>query len=256
MRHEPSITAQHRALGADRDARRLMVRAPRQLPRSAHRRRASRCRSRPAPGPAESGRDRGTAVIALARPEPVEPGDGQQRRIGHAVAQLAQPRIDIAAERHDLEVRPVPQHLRRPADRRGAEPRALRQVVDAASRSATRTRRARPRARGMPPAPARPAGPSPRPCSNARRVSIAPASSASSISLVNRPLPPISLRRPVGSRSPLVVMTSMAIAVVVDAVRLGQQPRDQSACASASGEPRVPIRRNGVSRLQSSSVLL
>ncbi len=71
-------------------------------------------------------------------------------------------------------------------------------------------------------------------------ASIAPARSAASISLVNRPLPPASARGRSWMMSPLVRM-------ILSAMRSGSQPRASerrrrvsSACASASGEPRVP----------------
>ncbi len=49
--------------------------------------------------------------------EPVKPGNGEQGGVGDAFGQLAQPRVDIAAERHDRQVRPGPQHLRGAAQR-------------------------------------------------------------------------------------------------------------------------------------------
>ena len=58
-----------------------------------------------------------------AEAEPVEAGHRQECGSGHALPELAQPRLDIAAEGHDFEIGPEMQRLRRPPDRRGAEPR-------------------------------------------------------------------------------------------------------------------------------------
>ncbi len=60
--------------------------------------------------------------------EALKPGQRQQGRVALARFELAHPRVRVAAQGHDLQVRPVHQHLRRPAQRRGADPRALGQV--------------------------------------------------------------------------------------------------------------------------------
>ena len=72
-------------------------------------------------------------------------------------------------------------------------------------------------------------------------MSMRPASSASSISLVNRPLPPASDSGRSWMRSPLVEMTSMAKASSARSCAAISRARVSCACASASGLPRVPI---------------
>ncbi len=77
--------------------------------------------------------------------------------------------------------------------------------------------------------------------------SISPASRASSISLVNRPLPPISSSRRSCTRSPVVVMTISGAAASTCAGSLGSAPSAAAmrrcmmpAWASESLEPRAP----------------
>src|SRR6185436_4106287 len=76
-------------------------------------------------------------------------------------------------------------------------------------------------------------------------MSISPASNASSISLVNRPLPPISLNGRSCTLSPVVLMTQISMAP--GAASCGwaaiRRARVSSAWARASGEPRVPMRK-------------
>ena len=45
------------------------------------------------------------SVMRCGETEPVQPGAGEKRRVGHALLELAQPRLDVAAEPHDLEIR-------------------------------------------------------------------------------------------------------------------------------------------------------
>ena len=105
----------------------------------------------------------------------------------------------------------------------------------------------RPRAAGTPTAPGRPAATSACPWPNAPRDRSSPASSASSISLVNRPLPPASASGRSWMRSPVVRITSNLDPLRDRAVRRAPARRAPcAACASASGLPRVPIRRIAV----------
>ena len=78
-------------------------------------------------------------------------------------------------------------------------------------------------------------------------ISIAPASSASSISLVNRPLPPASASGRSTMISPVVrkILTSMRSGS--RAATAANRPLTSCACASASGEPRDPRRKIEVS---------
>src|SRR3546814_651632 len=71
--------------------------------------------------------------------------------------------------------------------------------------------------------------------------------SASSISLVKRPLPPISDSARSWMRSPVVLMTTMATAcsAASSGCAAARRRRTSPAWASASGEPRVPRRRSG-----------
>ena len=136
--------------------------------------------------------------MCSARPSRFRPAHARKVRVRHALGELAQPRLDVAAERHDLEVGAPVQHLRLPPQRRGADDRARRAARRAmpylrlmkASRTSSRCSSGAEREAG-----GRTVGMSFMECT-AR--SIAPASSASSISLVKRPLPPASAERPVG----------------------------------------------------------
>ena len=72
-------------------------------------------------------------------------------------------------------------------------------------------------------------------------MSMAPASNASSISLVNRPLPPISPSGRSVTRSPVVLIATIANAASGRPCAAMSRARVSCAWASASGEPRVPI---------------
>ena len=62
-------------------------------------------------------------------PKPLQAGDGKQRGVHFPGFELAQPRLDIAAQRHDRKVRPQPLDKGLPPRRRGADHRARRQVA-------------------------------------------------------------------------------------------------------------------------------
>ena len=72
-------------------------------------------------------------------------------------------------------------------------------------------------------------------------MSISPASIASSISRVKRPLPPISFNGRSITRSPVVLMTTIVNASDGRRNASASRLRVSFACASANGEPRVPI---------------
>jgi hypothetical protein len=72
--------------------------------------------------------------------------------------------------------------------------------------------------------------------------SIVPAMSASSISLVKRPLPPTWASGRSCTASPVTRITTMAKASSGRPVAARRRSRASCACASASGEPRVPMR--------------
>ena len=182
--------------------------------------------------------------MCCGKPQPVEAGAGEERGIGHALVELAQPRLDVAAERHDLQVGALPQNLRLPSRRRGADDRARGQARRAsayftlmkASRGSSRSSMARD-GRGR--RAATPACPS----WSARRDRCSPANSASSSSLVNRPLPPAS----VSGRSVIMSPRRLDDDELAGALARARAPRPAGAttsraCASARGEPRVPMR--------------
>ena len=64
--------------------------------------------------------------------EPVEPGQRQQGRVRRAVGQLAEPGLDVAAERHHGEIGADMAHERPPAQRGGADRRARRETGEPA----------------------------------------------------------------------------------------------------------------------------
>ena len=76
-------------------------------------------------------------------------------------------------------------------------------------------------------------------------ASISPASSAMSISLVNRPLPPASASGRSWIASPLVRMMRSSMVSSPQPCASASRRRVSLACASASGEPRVPRTRCG-----------
>ena len=115
---------------------------------------------------------RGDEVERLRRalqPQPLQPGGGEDDRVDLARVELAQARVDVAAQLHDLEVGPHGEQLRAPAQRGGADPRARgqpRQAGDPDSRQRSSDRRScaaagRRRHELAALAPARPARPSP-----------------------------------------------------------------------------------------------
>ena len=63
----------------------------------------------------------------LRTAEPLQACQGQQGCVSRTLLELAQAGIDIAAQRHDLQIRAQPFGERLPAQRRGAERRARRQ---------------------------------------------------------------------------------------------------------------------------------
>jgi uroporphyrinogen decarboxylase len=57
---------------------------------------------------------------AARKAKACEPGAGEQRGVDCALLQFTQARVDVAAQRHDLQVGPQSFHLRLPPQRRGA----------------------------------------------------------------------------------------------------------------------------------------
>ena len=76
--------------------------------------------------------------------------------------------------------------------------------------------------------------------------SIAPAASASSISLVNRPFPPTSASGRSWMASPVVRMILISMRSASSPPAAASRRCTSRACASASGEPREPMRKSSV----------
>ena len=68
---------------------------------------------------------------AVGEAEPLQAGTGQQRRVGGAVLELAQPRLDVAAHGHNGEIGPQVLDLRLAPQRGGADHRPLGQHGEA-----------------------------------------------------------------------------------------------------------------------------
>ena len=66
-------------------------------------------------------------VARSCKPETLQARIGQKDRVHLAVVELAQPRVDIAAQQDDLEIGPQPRHLRVAAHRTCPDARALGQ---------------------------------------------------------------------------------------------------------------------------------
>ena len=192
------------------------------------------------------------AVACDGKAKPLEPGEREQRGVGLPLAELLEPRLDIAAEIDDPEIGTKPLHLRLraasdevPTTAPGGSSASDRRLGADEGIANIAARQHRADARG------RQGDRSADPSSSARRDRHRHASSASSISLVNRPLPPKSRKGLSLMRSPEVVMTLSR-----PRRRRGRGPRAGAsstcrACQSASGLPRVPIRSGRADRLSS-----
>ena len=125
--------------------------------------------SAPWPGAGRLSSGSSSAADPRAEAEALQPRRRENDRVVLAFVELAQPRVDVAAQRLDRELR----DSARAAAPRGAGStcrRRRRPATPTAIRSgSTRTRRADPRARRSPRARSRPAGPSARPSANGRR---------------------------------------------------------------------------------------
>src|SRR5262249_52360400 len=158
----------------------------------------------------------------IGQAQPLESGRRQDDRVDLAAAPLAEPCIDVAAQRHDLEVAPPGEQLGPPGGARGGggsgprrrtlavptrAPRGKLESAPACALSSTSWAVARAgtapsvRPRG------RLAGRSFMECTAA---SIVPASSASSISFTKRPFNPPAASAPCAPASPLVRMNTIS----------------------------------------------
>ena len=231
--------ARRPACGSSRRARRTSARSARRRPcdgvvierRSASRVGSSSARasSASAPWPAAGTKlvERRGAVVA-ARPSRSSPAARQHDRVALALGELAQPRVDVAAQLDDLEVRARRAQLGRRAAAtrcRRARPRPASSSDGAPHEHVARVRALGDARRSRARPPARPA----RPWPSAPRRRPRRRSSARSSSATQRDLSP-----PGAPRSPAVDD--------LDQLRRRRARRPPSrACASASALPRVPM---------------
>ena len=177
--------------------------------------------------------------------EPCEAAQRQHDRVEFARRQLIEPGVDIAADRHDRQIGAQPQQL-------GLTPQEAVPILAPVGKSArlaavadSSASRGSSRARTQPIS--RPSGSQVSMSFNECTArSIVPRSSASSISLVKRPLPPISASNRSCTRSPVVRIVTISTAPA--APRPGwaaiSRSRTSAVWRSAIGLPRVP-RRSG-----------
>ncbi len=234
----PAVHADRRVAGRAeaRDHRALGVAAPRARRRRRPPRGASPARACSAQA-ALAGR--GHEDVALerragtsSRPEPREPGGGEHERVGLAGGELAQARVDVAAQLDHVEVR---------AARRAAAPRRRSALVP--TRAPLGQRRERRRRRR-----ARRAGPR----AAARRRSPCPSASSPGTSLAlctARSIAPVEQRLLQRAGPARLVARRRALQVArrrdlhdLDVARRSRSAT-QRAWASASALPRVPSRR-------------
>ena len=110
-----------------------MIDRRQQVARRARRPRASRCAMAPCPTAGRKFVDVEHRGRRVGEAEPLQSGERQQGRVDLAGVELAQPRLDIAAQRHDVEIRPQPLHHRLPPQRGGADDGAVRQLARGSS---------------------------------------------------------------------------------------------------------------------------
>ena len=183
-------------------------------------------------------------MISLARPIRLSPATASSVASATPSSSLRNRVSTFPRNGTARQVRPVPQHLRRPPDRRRPEPRALRQLIDA--RRDTRHER-------VPHVLALKEHRQDQPIRQHRRQallectprSISPPIKAASISRENSPLPPAVLSGASLSRSPLVVTTRISTAPSAQPWASRSSRATRLACTKASAEPRVPSRKIG-----------
>ena len=182
---------------------------------------------------------------AIAEAEPVQAGGGEHQRVVFSRIELAQPRVDVAADRREARPREEPTTAARCAGRcscrcspGGPATASAARDVALAPPAAARRRRADPPAAAWPRSSTRRAAPPACPwrCGPPHRSSSS--SSASSISLTNSRLPPTSESGADCSRSPVVLMMTSSTSTPADSSRAATV----RACHSASWLPRVPMR--------------
>ena len=159
-----------------------------------HRRSASRSRRRPGRRPAGNRRARASAGRMVGEAEPVQPRHAPAASPCATPSSSLRSRVcDIAAKIDDVEIRPQAQRHGAAAQRRGAEHRALRQIARAIRRIGDR-KASRTSSRGRKAEQLQPVGQEGRHVLRGMdgEIDLGRRCSASSISLVNRPLPPTS----------------------------------------------------------------
>ncbi len=157
-------------------------------------RRAARRRSSPAPparpDPPRARRTCGSSAEGDARlqTQPHQPGGGEDDHVGLAIVELAQAGVDVAAQRHHLEIGAQLAQQARAPGRRRAHPGAGGDRGER-RRTARSTRRAGSSRSGTAPSTGRRACRRSRSFALCTAASIRPSSSARSISRVNTPRP-------------------------------------------------------------------
>ena len=160
----------------------------------------------PASGSSSPGSKR--SPISASSPSRSSPQAASTTASRPALAALAQPRVDVPAQRLDRERRLEREQLRAPAHRRGADPHAR-----TGARRRRTARRADPRAAGRRRRRALRCRSTSCPSPSGRRRRCGRSSSASSSSLTKTPRAPISPNGFVRSRSPAVVIGTSAISI-------------------------------------------
>ena len=96
--HEPSRVGEKGAFGGEPFAGRGVVDRRQQRRGARSSPRAARCRSRPGRWRAACPPTRSAPRATCASPSRLQPGHGEEGRLGHAVLELLQPGLDVAAE--------------------------------------------------------------------------------------------------------------------------------------------------------------
>ena len=123
--------AAHRALGRDGQPGGLVRQRRQRLAAGRRGPRAPRCPARPGPRPAASASGSNSWRMRCVQAQPLEAGGRQHDGVVLAFVELAQARVEVAAQRLDAQVGPQRAQQHHAAQAGGADHRALRQVVQA-----------------------------------------------------------------------------------------------------------------------------
>ena len=177
----------------------------------------------------------------VAQAEPVERGDRDDDRVVALVVALAQPRLDVAAQRREHEVGPGGRELRAAAHRTGSDAPARRDRLERRADERVARVAALGNRREHEPGRRRRTGRSLAECT---ATSARPSSTACCTSFVNTPVPPIACRSGRWSRSPVVLINTYS---TVSFSSTPSSAPTRSACQRASALARVAIRSTGYS---------